>query len=712
MSAQTKETYYGACPHDCPDTCAMVFEVEEAKLVGVHGNSKHPMTRGGLCVKLNDYEKRHYHPERLLYPLRRTGPKGSKQFERISWNEALNEIKDRWDAIINEWGSQAIMPYSYAGHQGLVHGIQSGDAFFNRLGATVCERTPCGSGSSTAWLLTHGPSGGMDPESFIHSKYIVIWACNSVSTNLHHWHFVKNARKKGAKVVVIDAHKSRTAQQADWHLMPTPGTDGALAMAMINTIIEEGLIDRDYVENYTVGYDELAERAKARTPEWAESITGVAAEDIRTLAREFSKTKPAAIRIGVALERHYGGGQTIRAVCCIPALTGAWRDVGGGIHQMTFWEHPYKLDVIARPDFIPEGTRVVNSLQVGRALTGEIPLDPPIKSMMCWNVNPVAQAPESNKIIEGLLREDLFLVSAEHFISDTAAYADIVLPASMGAEMEDIIFSWGHNYLTYNTKCVTSPGEAISNKEIFRCLAERMGFEEDCFKWSDSECLENFVDWNSPACEGIDLSYLRQHGFARLGLGTRDNRAPHKEGNFPTPSGKCQFLSPEAANGNFVVAPFRQMYEAFQPGEPLDTLPDYVPSKESVATNPELAKKYPLNIISPKSHGFLNSCYANMSHKIRKQGEQFVLINELDASVREIRDGDQVRVFNDRGAFEGHAKITDDVDPGIVVSMVGYWRQLTRGTVNTVSSADFINMGHAPSFSDNRVQVMKETSDR
>ena len=705
MSAQSKETYYGGCPHDCPDTCAMVFEVEAGKLVGVHGNSEHPMTRGGLCVKLNDYEKRHYHVDRVLYPLRRTGPKGSKQFERITWDEALDAITDRWKAIIDEYGPQAIMPYSYAGHQGLVHGLNGGDAFFNRLGATVCERTWCGSCSSTAWVLTHGPSGGMDPESFVHSRYIVIWGCDSVSTNLHHWHFVTDARKKGAKVVVIDAYNSRTAKQADWHIAPKPGTDGALAMAIINTIIDEDLVDQDYVDNYTIGYDELAERAKTRTPEWAEEITGVAAEEMRTLARELSTTRPAAIRIGVALEKHCGGGQTIRAVCCIPALTGAWRDVGGGIHQMPCWVHPYKLDVIARPDFIPEGTRVVNNLQIGRALIDEISLDPPIKSIMCWNSNPVTQAPECDKVVEGLLREDLFLVSAEHFISDTACYADIVLPASMGAEMEDIIMSWGHNYLTYNTKCVESPGEAVSNREIFRRLAAHMGFEEDCFKWSDSECLEQFVDWDSPACEGIDLNYLRAHGYARLTIGTPDDHAPHKEGNFPTPSGKCELLSATAANGNFVVPAFRQMYEAFQPGEPLDTLPDYVPARESAATDPELAKKYPLNIVSPKSHGFLNSCYANMDHKIKRQGEQFVLINEVDATERRISDGDKVRVFNDRGAFEGNARLTNDVNPGVVVVTVGYWRQLTKGTVNIISSAEFVDMGHGPTFSDNLVEV-------
>ena len=707
MAAQLKETYYGGCPHDCPDTCSMIFEVEDGKLTGVHGNKDHPMTRGGLCVKLDDYEKRHYHPDRILHPLRRTGPKGSKQFERISWDEALNEVVSRWKEIIDEYGTQAIVPYSYLGHQGLIHGLNGGDAFFNKLGATVCERTFCGEGSATAWVLTNGPTSGVDPESFVHAKYIILWGCNSVSTNLHAWRFVKDARKRGAKLVVIDPYRSRTAKQADWHIAVRPGTDGALAMAMIHTIIEEGLIDQDYVDNYTVGFKELAERAKTRTPEWAAEITGVRVDDIRTLAREYARTNPAAIRIGVAVERNWGGGQAIRAISCLPSLTGAWREVGGGIYQMTFWEHPYKLDVVSQPQLIPQGTRVINNLQIGRALTGEMDLDPPVMSLMCWNSNPVTQAPEADKIVRGLEREDLFMVSAEHFISDTAAYADIVLPAAMGAEMEDIILSWGHNYLTYNTKCTDLPGEVLSNNEIFNRLAERMGYEEDRFKWSDSECLERFVDWDSPACEGIDLDYMRENGFARLNIGTPDNRAPHKEGNFPTPSGKCEFFSEAAANGNFVVAPFRQMYEDMQPGnsEPLDSLPDYVPSKESPESDPELAKKYPLNIIAPKSHGFLNSCYANMDNKIKGQGAQFVMISEDDAEARGIQEGDQVRVFNDRGVFEVVAKVSEDVNSGLVVSSLGYWRQLNNGTANVVSSADFADMGHAPRVFDSLVQV-------
>ena len=698
------ETFHGGCPHDCPDTCSMVFTVKDKKLISVTGNPDHPMTQGGLCVKLKDYEQRHYHPDRLLYPMKRTGPKGTKQFERISWDEALDTITTKWKKIIAEDGPQAIMPNSYLGHQGLVHGLNGGDAFFNRMGATVTERTFCGEGSCTAWLMTVGPTAGVDPESFIHSKYIVIWACNSASTNLHHWAIVKKAQAKGAKIVVIDSFASKTAKQSDWHIAPKPGTDGALAMAMMQVIIEEDLQDQDYIDNYTEGFTELSERAKTRTPEWAEKITGIPAEDIRKFAREYATSQPSAIRIGVALERNYGGSQAIRAVTCLPALTGAWRHVGGGALQFPVWEHPYKFDVMCRPDLIPEGTQVVNNLQLGRVLLGEIDLKTPIKSMMVWNTNPLTQAPETDKIAKGLEREDLFTIVADHFITDTAAYADIILPAAMGAEMEDMILSWGHLYLTYNEKCIEAPGEAISNMEIFRRLAKLMGYEEENFKWSDHECLENFVDWDAPTCEGIDLDYLREHGYARLkDFGDKDIRARHAKGEFATETGKCHFMVEGAKN--FVAGPFRQMYEGFQPGEDLDSLPDYVESRETPETNPDLAAKFPLNIISPKSHGFLNSCYANDTRKQKGQGEQSILLNKLDAETRNIKDGSVIKVFNGRGSFKGVAKISEDVNAGIVVATLGYWRQLNDGTVNCISFAEFGDMGHSPTYSDNLVDV-------
>lgn len=705
--AEATQTFHGGCPQDCPDTCAMTYTVKNGKLIDVQGKPEHPMTRGGLCVKLKDFADHHYNSDRILYPLKRKGPKGSRQFVRIGWDEALAEIKERWTGIIKEYGAQAIMPYSYLGNQGIVQGLNVGDPFFNKLGATVCERTFCGSGSSTAWLMTVGPTGGLDPESFVHSKYIVIWGCNSVSTNLHHWHIIHEAQKKGVKLVVIDTYKSLTAKQADWHIMPKPGTDGALAMALINTLIEQNLLDHDYVEKYTLGFDELKERASTCTPEWAEAITGVAAADIRKLAKEMFDAKATAIRMGVALERHHGGGQTIRAVCCIPALTGAWRHVGGGLMQMPLWEFPIDFGIVCRPDYIPEGTRVINNLRLGQALNGEMKLDPPLKSMMIWNANPVSQAPESNKIVEGLKREDLFTVVAEHFITDTAAYADIILPATMAAEMDDMILSWGHFYLTYNQKAIEPPGETASNAEIFRRLAATFGFDDPQFKRSDAQMVEDTLNWDSPALAGVTMEEFKRVGYVHLKVGTPDDRCPHKEGNFPTPSGKVEFKSSAAAGGNFVATPFRQLYDAFQGGEPVDPLPSYVPSRERPETNPALAQKYPLNIVTPKSHGFLNSQYANEEHKVRGQGEQYVLINPADASARNIKQGDFVRVFNDRGEFHGDAKVTEDTLPGVVVATLGYWRSRNKGggAVNVISSDQFVNMGHAPSLSDNLVQV-------
>jgi anaerobic selenocysteine-containing dehydrogenase len=702
-----RKTFFGGCPHDCPDTCAMIYEVEDGRLIEVRGNKEHPMTRGGLCVKLKDYHDHHYNPDRVLYPLRRTGPKGSRQFTRISWEEAIAEITSRWKAIIACYGSPAIMPYSYLGNEGLVQGLTAGDAFFNKLGSTVNEKTFCASGSSTAWLLTVGPTGGVDPESFVHSRYIVIWACNSISTNLHHWPFVLEAQKRGAKVVVIDSYRSRTAKQADWHIMPKPGTDGALAMGIIAALIRGRHVDQAWVERHTAGFPELAERAAEFTPDYVESVTGVPAEDVARFAREFATIQPSVIRMGVALERHAGGGQTIRAVCAIPALTGSWRHVGGGLLQMPLWEFPVDWARVSRPDFIQPGTRVVNNLQLGRALVGDMKLDPPIMGLYIYNTNPVSQAPETNKIVQGLSREDLFFVTAEHFVTDTAAYADIVLPATMAGEHDDMMFSWGHFYLTINEQAIAPCGEAKSNAEIFRLLAAAMGFDDRQFKMGDMELAKHYLKWDAPQMAGIDMEYFRRHGYFHLAVGTPDDRLPHANGNFPTPSGKVEFLVKDAKN--FVASAFRMGYEAMQSGEDVDPLPGYVPPRESVDTNPRLAEHYPLNVISPKSHGFLNSCYANEPHKIRGQGEQFVMISPKDAAARSIREGDPVRVYNDRGDFEGLARVTDDVREGVIVATLGYWRSLNRsdGSVNSISSAEFCSLGRAPTFSDNLVHVAR-----
>lgn len=701
MATQLK-TYFGACPHDCPDTCAFIYTVENDRLISVKGNPASPMTNGGLCVKLKDYDERHYNADRLLYPLRRNGPKGSRQYVRITWDMALEEIRSRWTQIIAERGAEAILPLSYLGNQGLVHGITSGDAFFNRLGATVCEKTFCGSGSSTGWLLTVGPTGGLDPESFAHSRYIIIWGCNTLSTNLHHWPFMRRAQEQGAKIVVIDPYRSLTARQADWHLAPRPGTDGALAMALVNVLMTEQLMDQDYVDRYTVGFEDLAARAERCTPEWAEAITQIPAADIRRLAREYASTPPAAIRVGVGLERSAGGADAVRLAAILPALIGAWRHVGGGTCQMPVWEMPIRWDRVCRPDLIPEGTRVVNILQTGRALTGELGLTPAVDSLFVYNTNPVTQAPETDRVVKGLMRDDLFTVVADQFMSDTASYADIILPASLAAEAEDLVWSWGHFYLTYNQKAIEPAGESLPNAEIFRRLAQVMGFGDDPqFTRTDREMIEHYVDWDAPQMQGITPETFATHGFAHLNVGEAHTRCPHREGNFPTPSGKVEIRASLAANGNFVAAVFRQMYEGFQGGEPVDAVPDYRPPNTNVASS-----DYPLSIVAPKSHGFLNSCYANEAKKIRGQGDQFVLLNEDDASARGINTGDVVRVFNATGAFEAEARVSPDVSSGLVVATLGYWRTLNPGgTVNSVAPAVFGGLGHCPTFFDNRVEI-------
>ena len=708
MNEQVKaETFHGACPHDCPDTCAMDYEVKGGKLTAVRGKKDHPMTRGGLCVKLKDFDAHHANPDRLLYPMRRSGPKGSKQFTRITWDEAIAEIGKNWREIIAQYGAQAIMPQSYLGNMGLVQGINSGDPFFNRLGTTVNEKTFCASGSSTAWLLTVGPTGGVDPESFVHCKFIVIWACNSISTNLHHWPFVLEAQKRGAKVVVIDSYKSRTAKAGDWHICPKPGTDGALAMGFINSIIQQGLVDADYVANHTHGFEELKARAAEFTPEYVEKITGVKAADIVKFAHGFATAQPSAIRLGVALERSAGGGQAIRAACSLPALVGSWKHVGGGLLQMPLWDFPVDWAKVSRADWIKPGTRVVNNLRLGQALTGEMKLDPPIKSMFVYCTNPVSQAPETNKIVEGLKREDLFTVVAEHFLTDTAKYADIVLPAAMAGEAEDMMWSWGHFYFTYNQKAVEPPGECLPTSEMWRRLAKEMGFTDRIFNLTDSELCAEFINWDDPKMAGVDMAYFKQHGFFKIDVGSADTRTPHKDGKFPTPSGKVEFLLHDAKN--FVAGPFRMMYDGEQSGEPVDPLPGYIPPRETPETNPGQAKLYPLNIISPKSHGFLNSCYANEPHKIKGQGDQFVMVSPADAQTRLIRDGDPIRVHNGRGDFEGVARVTDDVPKGIVVATLGYWRSLNRsdGSVNSISSDEWGGLGRSPSFSDNLVEVTR-----
>ena len=534
----TTTTVRAACPHDCPDTCAMLVTVEDGRATRVAGDPDHPITRGGLCVKVNNYQEKTYAADRLLHPMRRSGPKGSGRFEQITWDEALSEIATQLKARIAEHGGETVMPVSYLGNQGILNGLSVGDGFFHRLGATVSERTYCDSGACTAYAATIGATAGVDPESIVHSRYIILWATNTISTNLHLWPIIAEAQKNGAKVVCIDPMRHRTARRADWHIPIRPGTDGALALALMNVIISEGLTDEDYVAEYTHGYDELVERVRQYTPEWAAEETGIPAADIRTLAREYATTDPSMIRIGVAVERHAGGGQTVRSIACLPALVGAWRHVGGGLLQLPLWAHPVNWPAFMLPELRTPGTRVVNQFLLGRALTGELRLDPPITALVVYNSNPVVVCPEQDKLRRGLEREDLFTVVSDHFLTDTARYADIVLPATTALEQHDIMFSWGHFYITLNTPAVAPEGEAVSNTELFRRLSKAMGFEDPVLFRSDEELLQASYDWSAPAMRGITLESLRETGWARLNLPSKDEYAPHAEGNFPTPSAR------------------------------------------------------------------------------------------------------------------------------------------------------------------------------
>ena len=709
MSTHVSETKIvrGACPQDCPDTCAFLYHVEDGKLVEVTGDPDHPMTRGGLCVKLKNFAEHHYNPDRILHPMKRVGPKGSGQYERISWDEALETIRSEWTKIIEQYGSKAIMPHAYLGHQGTLNGLTSGDAFFNRLGSTIAEKTYCESGSSTAWIMTVGPTGGLDVESLAYSKYIIVWGMNMLNTNLHAWPFILEAREKGAKVVVIDPVRTRTAKQADWHIPIKPGTDGALALGMMNVIIGEKIYDEDYVAKYTLGFDELAARAAEFPPEKVAEITGIPAEDIRTLAREYATTQPSAIRQGVAVERSPGGGDAIRAITMLPALTGAWRHVGGGTVEMPIWEFPFNFDFMCRPDWIRSDARVVNELDLGAALTGELELDPPIKSLFVYNSNPVSQAPNASQIVEGLKREDLFTVTSELFLTDTAKYSDIVLPAAMQGEQYDLMVTWGHLYVMLNQPAIEPPGECVANVEMFRRLAETMGFNDEHFYLSEDEMLMGSYDWSSPAMEGITLEKLKERGWMRLNVGMPDERAPHAEGDFKTPSGKCEFASSAAANGDFVVGVWRSGYEGSQPGTPVDAVPNYIPPEESVQVNPGLGERFPLNLLSPKPHAFLNTQYGNEKTQQLRQGEQMIVINPDDASSRGIASGSYVHVFNDRGSFEAVAQVSEDVLAGMIVTNVGHWPGLNRtGTaVNSTTAPRHANLGQAGAYSDNLVEV-------
>jgi anaerobic selenocysteine-containing dehydrogenase len=462
-------------------------------------------------------------------------------------------------------------------------------------------------------------------------------------------------------------------------------------------ICRDGLVDHGYVDVYTVGYEDLEQRVQEYTPERVEQITGVPAQDVERLAREYATTQPSAIRIGVAIERHVGGGQTVRSIACLPALVGAWKHVGGGVLQLPLWAFPIRWDVLSKPEWIQPGTRVLNQFQLGPALNGDLGLDPPVMGLFVYNSNPVIVSTAQRRTLSGLEREDLFTVVSEQFMTDTARYADIVLPATTQLEQFDLMFSWGHLYLSLNLPAIEPLGEALPNVEQFRRLAQRMGYQDDWFRLSDEEMAEASMDWTQPTLQGITMERLKAEGWCRLNVPDPDNYAPHAQGAFPTPSGKVEFRSSMAENGNFVVPVFREMYDEHQPGDLVDPLPHYIGAPED--------DDHPLYLLSPKSHAFLNSQYGNMRHQRRVQGEQSVLVHPADAAARGIADGHPVRVYNDHGQFHAAAVVTEDVAPGVAISPLGQWLAEGTGTVNTVTRQEFADLGNAPTFSDTRVEI-------
>ena len=679
-----------ACPHDCPDTCALEVTVENGVAVKVEGAKDHPFTAGTLCTKVARYLERTYSKDRVLFPHKRAGRKGEGRFERISWDEALGTVAERFLAIAAD-DPQGILPYDYAGAMGCVQWHSMGRRFFNRLGASQLDRTICSSAGKAGLKITLGGSFGMDPERFDEAKLILIWGSNPIVSNLHFWSRAQEAKRRGAKLVAIDPYRSLTAEKCHEHLALLPGTDGALALAMMHVIIGENLYDRDYVAKHTLGFGELSERVKEYPPQEVAAITGLPAARIVALAREYARARPAAIRLNYGMQRHAGGGMAARNVACLPALTGAWRDPAGGVVLSTAGFFGMNQAKLERPDLLARSKnpnpRTINMVEIGDAL---LEAKPPIRALYVYNSNPVAVAPDSGKVIRGFSREDLFTVVHEQFLTDTCDYADIVLPATTQLEHYDVHTAYGHLYVMANSPAIAPLGESLPNSEVFRRLAARMGFDEDCFRDSDEDICRQALESPHPNMRGMEWESLKSKGWRRLNVPERF--APFAHGDFPTPSGKCEFYSETAkATG-------------------MDPLPAWIPPRESARSNPALAKKYPLAMISPPNRHFLNSSFANMPFAIAEAGEPALDMHPVDAAARSIRDGDYVRIFNDRGSFTAKARVSERAREGVVVALSVWWRKLTSDgrNANDVTSQAITDIGKGATFYDCLVGAEKE----
>jgi len=664
----------------------MLVTVENGRAVEVRGAPDHPPTDGTLCTKVARYLERTYSDERVLHPMKRVGRKGEGRFARIGWDEAIDTIAAKFSAIARSPdGPQAIVPYSYAGTMGILQYGSMDRRFFHRLGASLLDRTICATAGKAGWVATIGAAMGTDVLQFENSRLILIWGSNAIVSNLHFWSRAQEAKRRGAKLVAIDPYRSQTAEKCDEHIALIPGTDAALALGMMHVLIGEGLVDRDYIGRHTVGFDALQARAAEFPPERVARICGIARESVIDLARAYGTTKPAAIRLNYGMQRHAGGGNAVRAVACLPALVGAWRDPAGGALLSSSGTYPVDSAALERPDLMHGAPRTINMSTIGDALLEA--KDPPIRAIYVYNSNPVAVAPESAKVEAGFAREDLFCVVHEIFQTDTADYADIVLPATTQLEQLDIHGSYGHLYALANNPSIAPIGEAKPNTEVFRRLAARMGFSEPCFRDSDDDLARQAFMKDHPRAAGIDWDTLKTAGFQRLAVPA--TYAPFADGNFPTPSGKCEFYSETLAR------------------EGHDPLPTFVPPRESVASNPALARRYPLAFISPPARNFLNSSFANLPTFVAEEKAPRLDLNPVDAAPRAIVSGDRVRIFNDRGSFTATARVTDRARSGVVVSPSVWWKKLSPdgANANNVTSQALTDLGRAATFYDCLVEV-------
>ncbi len=670
----------GACPHDCPDTCAFVTTVHDGVAVKVHGNPEHRHTDGVLCTKVSRYTERTYHPERVLHPLRRIGPKGSGHFERVGWDEALDDIAARLSAIAAR-DPQAIVPYSYAGTMGLVQAESIAARFFHKLGASLLDRTICSTAGGEALGYTLGGKVGMKVEFFAQSRLIVIWGSNSITSNLHFWKLAQEAKRAGAKLVCIDPRRTETAEKCHEHLQILPGTDAALALAVMHELIVNDWLDHDYIARHTIGWEALRERAMGWSPERAAQVCGISADQVRSLARDWGTTKPAAIRLNYGMQRVRGGGNAVRAIACLPALTGAWRHPAGGLLLSSSGMFPVDKATLQRPDLLGgRAPRTINMVTIGDDLLRESSavFGPKIEALVVYNSNPVAVAPESGKVAAGFAREDLFTVVLEHFLTDTADHADYVLPATTQLEHWDIHFAYGHTDVLLNRPAVAPVGEARPNTQVFRELAKRMGFTDPCFADDDAQlCMQAYGD-------KVDFGELMDKGFATLHIPD----APFAEGNFPTPSGQCEFFSEALAR------------------QGQDGLPDHLPNYEVRGSAPH----YPLAMISPPARNFLNSTFVNVKSLRDIETEPVLEIHEEDATARGIVSGTVVRIFNDRGEYRCKAQVSSRARPGVVNGLGVWWRKFGMdGTnVNQLTSQNLTDIGRGPVFYDCLVEVQAQ----